>query len=251
MTTEITSLARKFQVQVDQAYQSNGGVTPSWVTVYGIQDLKPAIAATLQPDSDYETNGWESQTKTGLAWSLDLKLLRRYNSGDPTTYDPGQEVIRAAHDQFGSVGVVNLRWYDRNGGPEAYLGLAEVSWAPDGGDNKTLETVSVTLTGKGIRTLLSPNPVSTGPDTVVPTISSITPSSVSHLGGAEVVIIGAGFANVTGASHVTFGGTNATSYTVISDTEIVATVAAGSAGAANCVVTNTIGASTAKTFTLT
>lgn len=62
----------------------------------------------------------------------------------------------------------------------------------------------------------------------LPTITSFTPTSGGT--GTVVTITGTGFTGVSGAASVRFGATNAASYTVNSDTQITATVAAGSTG---------------------
>ena len=77
---------------------------------------------------------------------------------------------------------------------------------------------------------------------VAPTVSSVSPSGSSLEGGIAVLIKGKDFTGTTGASGVTFGGVNATDYSVINDTTIVATVPAASAAAsAAIVVTNGTG----------
>jgi peptidoglycan hydrolase-like protein with peptidoglycan-binding domain len=76
-----------------------------------------------------------------------------------------------------------------------------------------------------------------------PTISSLNPKSGSTLGGTSVVITGT---NLSGASSVTFDGTNATSYIVNSATQITATTPAHAEGAARVQVTAP-GGSTADT----
>lgn len=81
----------------------------------------------------------------------------------------------------------------------------------------------------------------------VPKLVSALPSAAAQ--GASVTITGRGFTGVTGAASVKFGATNATSYTVNSDAQITAVMPAGSAGAANIVVTNAIGASAALSYT--
>lgn len=145
---DVSTLARKYRVDVE--------LTPStWTQVKGLQEFKPALNPDLQDDGVYDDEGWGSQTKTGLAWTAELKLIRRVGAAAPTTYDPGQEGLRAAAEVFGSDGVVHVRWYDKEGGPEAYDGYAEVSWVPDGGNRTALETVTVTLTGKGARNTIS------------------------------------------------------------------------------------------------
>ena len=51
------------------------------------------------------------------------------------------------------------------------------------------------------------------------------------------MLTGTGFTGLSGAAAVTFGGTNATSYTVNSATQITATAPAHAAGAVDVVVT--------------
>ena len=80
--------------------------------------------------------------------------------------------------------------------------------------------------------------------TSIPSISSVSPSAQGA--GSIVNINGSGF---TGASAVTFGGTNASSYRVESDNLIAATLPAGSAGTTPVVVTNSTGTSTAYSYT--
>lgn len=81
----------------------------------------------------------------------------------------------------------------------------------------------------------------------VPTITGATPTGAAA--AATVTITGTGFTGVTGVASVKFGATNATSYTVVSDTSITAVMPTGSAGAANIVVTNANGPSATFTYT--
>ncbi len=74
-----------------------------------------------------------------------------------------------------------------------------------------------------------------------PTISSCTPSSGPRAGGTPVQIVGTGF---TGATAVTFDGTNATMYAVVNATNVLAVAPAGSAGAGDVVVTTAGGSGT-------
>ena len=71
----------------------------------------------------------------------------------------------------------------------------------------------------------------------VPEITSITPATAPTAGGATVVIKGSGFLSMSGASAVKFGGTNATSYTVDSPTQITAVAPAHAAGKVDVTVT--------------
>nr|WP_269330251.1 IPT/TIG domain-containing protein [Kineosporia babensis] len=79
-----------------------------------------------------------------------------------------------------------------------------------------------------------------------PTVTNVNPSSGSVSGGTSVTITGTGFAGLSGAAAVKFGGTNATSYTVNSTTSITAVSPAGSAGTIDVTVTNPAGTSPAS-----
>jgi hypothetical protein len=74
------------------------------------------------------------------------------------------------------------------------------------------------------------------------TVSSVTRNRGPIEGGLAgvlvAVITGTGYSTVSGAAGVTFGGTNAISYVVDSDTEITAVFPAHAAGAVDVVVTN-------------
>ncbi|ASV31702.1 LamG-like jellyroll fold domain-containing protein [Maribacter cobaltidurans] len=75
-----------------------------------------------------------------------------------------------------------------------------------------------------------------------PTITSFTPTSAET--GDNVVITGTNF---NGTTQVTFGGTNAASFTVDSSTQITAVVDEGTSG--SIVVTTTVGTATTTGFT--
>lgn len=71
-----------------------------------------------------------------------------------------------------------------------------------------------------------------------PTVSAVSPSTGSTLGGTSVTITGT---NLTGATAVDFGGTAATSFTIDSATQITAVAPAGAAGAVDVTVTSPSG----------
>jgi uncharacterized repeat protein (TIGR03803 family) len=81
--------------------------------------------------------------------------------------------------------------------------------------------------------------------TLAPSVTAISPTSGSTLGGTSVIIAGTGF---TGATSVTFGGANATSFTVDSATHITASTPAHAAGAVSVEVTTPGGTNTANTL---
>ncbi len=103
------------------------------------------------------------------------------------------------------------------------------------------ENAAINLLHGGLQ-LLQPYPA--------PIVSSLSPTTGTHLGGTSVTITGLDF---TGATSVTFGGAAATNVTVVSDTSITATSPAGS-GTVNVQVTTPGGASpivTADQYTYT
>lgn len=143
-----SSPATKWKCDVDSSAGQDG---TGYIPVRGITDFQPAIATTSQDDSDYDSGVWGSDAKTQLKWSNVIKLSRKRAAN--YIEDPGQKVLRLAHDQVGAAGTVRVRWYDRNGhGSEAFEGFAFVEWSDDGGNTTALSTVSVTLMGQGVRT---------------------------------------------------------------------------------------------------
>lgn len=143
----VSTLARKFKVEVDSSVAKDG---TGYIPVRGISDFQPTAPGTLVDDSDYEDEGWGSDAKTGMKWSNAIKVTRKVGINS-RAYDPGQQILFAAHDQFDEDGLVRVRWYDRNGGDEAYEGYANVEWAPDGGPTTALSTGTFTLSGSGKR----------------------------------------------------------------------------------------------------
>ncbi len=126
---------------------------PNWVGVFGMSEFKPGREPTLQDDSDFDSEGYKSQTKTAEAWSAEFKVFRKVTTADATAYDPGQEELRKrAQGKMGPSNSIQIRYYEMEpGGPrvEAYKGNAAVSWAPEGGAMDASDVVAVTLTGQG------------------------------------------------------------------------------------------------------
>jgi uncharacterized repeat protein (TIGR03803 family) len=78
-----------------------------------------------------------------------------------------------------------------------------------------------------------------------PTISTVTPAMGTTAGGTNVTITGT---DLLGATAVTFGGMAATSFTVVSATQITATTPAHAAGAVSVEVTTPGGTNAANTL---
>jgi hypothetical protein len=207
-----STLARKWVFEINTGTVA----VPVWTTVKGLNSLTVTEAEpNLEDDNVYEDAGYTGQTKTGLSWNAAATVMRRTDPTDVTIYDPGQEKLRLLGRTLGPTGVAHCRFYDRDGGPEAFTGFGEVSWAPQGGTPTDLEQVDITITGKGINT-------------------QITGTNFLSRAGATVV---------SGAAGVKFGANNATSYIVQDRQTIFAISPAGTAGAKQVIVTNTTGAS--------
>jgi len=152
--TLVTTLAKKWRLDVS----TDGGTT--WVKVRGVKTFKPVVNSTTEDDTDFDSGNWGADLKTLLKWQIDMDVKRGLGAVTGT-YDPGQEVLRAASENMGVAGTALARWYDRNGGPEAYTGTAQVTWAPNGG-GATADVVSVSLLGQSARTTVA-NPVLADP----------------------------------------------------------------------------------------
>lgn len=125
---------------------------PEYIGVHGIQEFKDNIEPTTQDDSDFDGNGWKSETVTALLGKLEFKVGRKTTKADKTKYDPGQEVLRKAARKTGVANVVKIRYYEMEpNGPreEAYEVDVAVSWTPDGGGMDATSTATVALTFQG------------------------------------------------------------------------------------------------------
>ena len=228
-----TALARRFKIDVSSD-------NSTWIPLKGINDLNPQETPTLQSADDYDSNGFAGFEKTLTGVKITIKALRKTTAG---VFDAGQELVRAAWLQFGTACRVYVRWYDRNGAAQAYSGyfIADYQQAKTGVAD--LEEITITLTADGVVSSIT-NPA-TAP--AVPVIATATPTGAAT--GALVTITGAYFTGTVATTGVKFGGVNATNWSVVSDSTIVATMPTGSAGAAAIVVTNSVGASASFAYT--
>lgn len=144
---QTTTLAKKWKFQVS----TDSGTT--YIDVKGLTNFQPALDQTTQDDSDYDSGDWGSDVVTQLKWSLVASVDRKTTSG--YTEDAGQAVLRTAAEQTGADGIVYVRWYDRNGGPEAYTGVGNVKWSEKGGGTADLSSVDITVMGRGERTAIT------------------------------------------------------------------------------------------------
>jgi len=236
-----SALARKYAMQV-ATYTSGTAITAvsGWTQFKGLTDFNDAVKATIQSVADFDNNGYDSSEKTLQTWSLTAKARRPFNGG---VYDPGQEIVRAARLGFGDQARVFVRFYDTNGGTDAWGGVAIPDWTQSKTATADVEEIQVVLNGDGTLTQIT-NPYQTA---LAPAIQAVTPSGAGT--GQSVVITGANFTGTVVSTGVKFGGTAATSFTVINDQLITAVLPTGSAGSTTVQVTNGVGAGNSFTYT--
>lgn len=143
-------LAKDWVLEVNSASTE---VTPVWVVVRGLTKLQPMIDGSAVDDSDFDSDGWKSETYTQRAWSIECEGRRKkLVGGADFTPDAGQELVRLAGEELGDDAVLFIRWYRKDGDPQAYTGHCEVKYSGGGGGVTDLEPLSFTMTGKGKRT---------------------------------------------------------------------------------------------------
>jgi hypothetical protein len=143
--TPVTALARRWRLEIDMSADKDGS---DWQLVPGVTEFSPSAEPNIEDSSSYDSEGWAENTKTGQAWELGVTFNRKINDS-VKVYHPTHEALRLAAFAFGSASEVHIRYYDRNGLPEAYEGTALVTWAPSGGEYTALDQIEATLTGTG------------------------------------------------------------------------------------------------------
>ncbi|MFH9823008.1 phage tail tube protein [Streptomyces bobili] len=152
--TPTNALARRWKIDIDMSAAKDGS---DYQNIIGVTDFQQTAEPNIEDSSDYDSAGWAGNTKTGQAWEVSLTINRRIND-QVKVYHPTHEALRVAAFGYGSASEVRVRYYDRDGLPEAYEGTAIVTWAPSGGETTALDQVEVTLTGNGALALIT-NPV--------------------------------------------------------------------------------------------
>lgn len=235
-----STLARKWTLEVNTNGAPANFASPTWTTVKGLYDFTPDnIIPKLEDDNVYEDVGWAGKTKTALNWTITAKCMRRTVPTDVTSYDPGQEKLRALGRAFGPAAVGDFRWYDRDGGPEAFRGWGNCNWSNDGGAVVDLEKITVVLDGKGPNTIIT-NP--NAPAGVAPSVFSVAPNTVAAAStlGFLTVVKGDYF---IGTTSMVIGATAITLFTVIDRYTIVASLPAKTTATYDIRVTNATGQS--------
>lgn len=206
----------------------------AWVLVRAMTNFVPGIEDNVTDASTYDGGEWGSDAVVGRKFRLSGTLLRR---NDATSYDPGQEILRAAAD---SLDVIEARWYQPAVATGlAYQGQIIAQWNPDGGEAQGLQNVSFVGLGQGERASIT-MPTPTSEPLITNILEGGAAPSLAVAGGDLVEIYGTNFLGATG---VTFGAAAATAFSVASNTLITAVSPANAAGSISVDVATPAGSS--------
>jgi len=232
---DVRRLARNIGVDV-----SIDNVT--FLNLKGRVDNAPQITPNKVDSTDVDTNGFTSAEITLQSGVLTVKYNALINSGVP---NPAQELVRGCVAKFGDAARLYVRWYDTDGGLDAWAARSIVELQRSSTNVPDLMAMQVTFTLDGTITPIT-NPFAAA---LAPVVLSATPGGAAA--GALVTITGQGFTGVVTTTGVKFGAVTAPVTAVHGDSVIVAVMPAGSAGAANVTVTNPVGVSNSLPYTRT
>lgn len=133
---------------------------PVWTQVKGMSSLKETIDSTMEDDSDFDDPEWGSDEVTQRKWKIETEGKRKRDADNDVTFipDPGQEFVRQAGNRVGVGSGIEIRYYRRDGSPDAWQGHVNVQPGGGGGATTALEPFNFTLGGRGSRTELTPYP---------------------------------------------------------------------------------------------
>lgn len=240
-TTEVTVLARRYRIDIDTAtYPAS-----NYEQLYRVEDAKLVEERRTEDDEAYDDEGAMREAVTGYNWRLELKIAYSTNLAG-TALDSVHAFLRskfkATRSASAQASEFGVRFYDRDGLDDGMSSEGRCyvkSWSQSGGKGR--ETVDIVLQGQGTLSDIT-NPAGN----LTPTVSSISPTSGSTAGNDQVVDIYGQHYMPNGVSTVTaveFGANDATDYTVVSDSHIVAIPPAGAAGTVQVKVTTSAGTS--------
>lgn len=151
--TPTTALARRWKLEVNLGTAE----VEDWQPMVGITEFQPTFPPNVEEATTYDSDGWAENEKTGQAWEVAMTFNRKIND-QTKIFNDVHEALRLASFASGSASKVPVRFFDRNGLPEAYQGQTIVEWEDQGGESTALGQVSATLTGDGPLSLIE-NPV--------------------------------------------------------------------------------------------
>ncbi|GAA4187331.1 hypothetical protein GCM10022288_12170 [Gryllotalpicola kribbensis] len=206
-------------------------------------------------------------SSTGDAQTVDVTVTTAGGTSAPVDYDyvagpaitsvgpdsgplAGGQTVTISGDDLGGATSVDFgdTTYYAEGDPDAPAGSPTFTQDPDTGDI-TLVTPAATDPGSVPVTVTAPGGTTPPFDytyVAAPAISGMTPDEGPVTGGTTVTLTGTGF---TDATSVTVDNVAATSFTVVSDTEITFVTPPHAAGDTQVIVTTAGGPSNPEAFT--
>ncbi|TCO64388.1 phage tail tube protein [Actinocrispum wychmicini] len=139
-------LAKDWVLEVDT--RAPGATAPAWTRVNGLTSLSESTDDNTEDDVT-DDDGWGSSVVTQRTWSIEAEGRRKRTETTVFTPDPGQEAIRKAGRVVGFGANIRVRWYRRDGAPDAQEGTATVSGFTKGGSRTDLEPFNFALNGQG------------------------------------------------------------------------------------------------------
>jgi hypothetical protein len=153
-------LAKDWALEIDTG--ASGATSPQWTRINGLTSFTETTDDNTEDDAAFEDDGWGSSVVTQRTWSIEAEGRRKRTDAQAFTPDPGQEAIRKAGRLVGFAANISVRWYRRDGSPDAYQGIATVSGFTKGGAVTDLEPFNFTLNGQGVPTEIT-NPATNPP----------------------------------------------------------------------------------------
>jgi hypothetical protein len=155
-------LAKDWILEVDT--RAAGAAEPQWTRVNGLTSFAESTDDNTEEDASFEDDGWGSSVVTQRTWSIEAEGRRKRTDTQAFTPDPGQEAIRKASRIVGFAANITVRWFRRDGAPDAFQGVATVSGFTRGGSTTDLEPLNFTLNGQGAPVEIA-NPANSTPGT--------------------------------------------------------------------------------------
>lgn len=121
----------------------------TWLPVKGLTSFTESSDDNLEDDSDFDSGGHGSDVVTQRKWSLECEGKRKRTTDTSYVPDPGQDVIFKARRKVGFEATVKVRWYRRDGAPDAYEGRGSVTEFELGGETTDLEPFTFTIAAQG------------------------------------------------------------------------------------------------------
>ncbi|SDL17838.1 hypothetical protein SAMN04488074_109205 [Lentzea albidocapillata subsp. violacea] len=148
-------LAKDWTLEVDT--RAAGATAPQWTRIGGLTSFTETTDDNTEDDGSFDDDGWGSSVVTQRTWSIEAEGKRKRTDAQAFTPDPGQEAIRKAARIVGFAANLHVRWYRKDGSPDAYEGTSTVSGFTKGGGKTDLEPFNFTLNGQGAPVEI-PNP---------------------------------------------------------------------------------------------